>query len=68
MCFRYIINLLQKEKASCMIRPTDIYGKHSEICTFVTELDTMSLVNYYSQLSLIYTESISDKSTTSSAT
>lgn len=51
-----------------MIRPTDIYGKHSEICTLVTELDTMSLVNYYSQLSLIYTKSISDKSTTSSAT
>lgn len=51
-----------------MIRPTDIYGKPSEICTLVTELDTMSLVNYYSQLSLIYTKSISDKSTTSSAT
>lgn len=43
-------------------------GEHNEICTFVIELDVASLVIYRSQLCLIYTESISDKNTTSSAT
>ncbi len=43
-------------------------GEHSEICTFVTEMDNASHVIYCTQLCLIYTKSISDKNTTSSAT
>ena len=43
-------------------------GECSEICTFVSELDTVSLVIYCTQLCLIYTKSISDKTTTSPMT
>jgi len=51
-----------------MIRLTEVCGEHNEICPFVTELDTVSLVIYCSQLCLIYTKSISDKNTTSNVT
>lgn len=45
-----------------------LLGEHSEVCTFVTELDVVSLVIYCTQLCLIYTKSISDKNTTLSET
>lgn len=66
MCFWYfVINLLLKEKDTCMIRLT---GVSCEICTFVMELDAASRVIYCAQLCPIYTKSISDKATTSRAT
>lgn len=68
MCFWYsLINLLQKEKATCTIRLTKVCGELCEICPFVTELDSVSWVIYRPQLCLIFTESIFYKNTIPSA-